>query len=104
MSDAGPSLAEVYRARQAIAGAAIRTPLVESVALPARSRARVWLKLETTQPIGAFKIRGAVNRLAALTPAERERGVVTVSTGNHGCAVAWRRGPSECGRWCACPA
>jgi len=82
------TLGDVYRARKAIAGLVRRTPLVPSPALSAATGADVWLKLETLQDTGAFKLRGATNRVAALTDAERGRGVVTVSTGNHGRAVA----------------
>ncbi|MDN3521730.1 hydroxyectoine utilization dehydratase EutB, partial [Halomonas ramblicola] len=74
------------------AGQAVRTPLVASPALSERFAADIRLKLETLQPSGAFKLRGAVNMLAAL---REERGaeslaagVVTASTGNHGRAVA----------------
>jgi threonine dehydratase len=49
----------------------------------------VWLKLENLQRLGAFKIRGVWNRIAQLTTADRERGVSTISSGNHGLAVAW---------------
>jgi len=49
----------------------------------------VWLKLETLQRLGVFKIRGVWNRLSLLSDAERRRGVATISSGNHGLAVAW---------------
>src|SRR5438093_1731835 len=49
----------------------------------------VWLKLENLQRLGAFKIRGVWNRISQLTDAERRRGVSTISSGNHGLAVAW---------------
>lgn len=63
------------------------TPVVP-VSLHATRRSDVWLKLESLQRSGSFKIRGAANRLLKLTPAERARGVVAVSSGNHGRAVA----------------
>lgn len=50
---------------------------------------RVWLKLENVQRLGSFKIRGVWNRLSKLTEAERRKGVATISSGNHGLAVAW---------------
>ncbi len=50
---------------------------------------RLYLKLENLQPIGAFKIRGAYNKIASLTPEERARGVITYSSGNHGQGVAY---------------
>jgi len=86
------SLEMLYRARQRIAGQLVRTPLVRSAALSARLDADVRLKLETCQPTGAFKLRGAVNMLAMLRAqhghAALSAGVVTASTGNHGRAVA----------------
>ena len=81
-------LGDLYRARRAIAPWVRRTPLVRSESLSQRSGADVHLKLETAHETGAFKIRGATNRVNALRPEERGRGVVTVSTGNHGRAVA----------------
>jgi threonine dehydratase len=81
------SLADVYRARRRLEGRVCRTPLVESTALSALAHTPVFLKLETVQPTGSFKLRGATNALASLA----ERGcaqVVTASTGNHGRAVA----------------
>lgn len=79
----------VLAARKAIAGIAVPTPLVPSAALSARAAREVVLKLETVQPIGAFKIRGAANALAGLDGAARACGVVCCSTGNHGRAVAY---------------
>src|SRR5438046_1572273 len=49
----------------------------------------VWLKLENLQRLGAFKIRGVWNRISHLTAADRARGISTISSGNHGLAVAW---------------
>lgn len=80
---------DVYAARRRIAGTAVATPLVPSPAQSARAGAEVLLKLETTQPTGAFKLRGAANAIVALTADERARGVVCCSTGNHGRAVAY---------------
>jgi threonine dehydratase len=74
---------EVERARGVVDGRIERTPTFASAALG------VWLKAELFQRTGSFKARGALNRLAALTPEERERGVVTWSAGNHAQAVAW---------------
>ncbi|HEX7003709.1 MAG TPA: hydroxyectoine utilization dehydratase EutB [Trueperaceae bacterium] len=84
----GLSLIDVYRARSRIRGLTVRTPLVPSAALSRRAGSPVHLKLENQQYTGSFKLRGALNALLALSPEERERGVVTVSTGNHGRAVA----------------
>src|SRR6185312_8951864 len=58
------TLARVFAARQAIGGVAVRTPTIRSDSLSARFMHDVWLKLETLQPIGTFKIRGAANALA----------------------------------------
>ena len=81
------SLADVYRARRRIEGRALRTPLIESPSLSAIAGAPVFLKLETVQPTGSFKLRGATNALAQLVE-QGCRKVVTASTGNHGRAVA----------------
>jgi threonine dehydratase len=83
-----PTLADVYRARDAIGPWVRRTPLVRSEALSRTLGRSVHLKLETLQETGSFKLRGAANRLLALSAAERARGVVAVSTGNHARAVA----------------
>ncbi|MFW3614186.1 hydroxyectoine utilization dehydratase EutB [Billgrantia antri] len=92
-SEHGVSLASVYQARQRIAGQAVRTPLIRSSALSQRFDAEVLLKLETQQPTGAFKLRGAANMIAALIERHGRgalaSGVVTASTGNHGRAVAY---------------
>ena len=80
-------LADIRAARERIADAAIRTPLVRLNAdgMPVE----IHLKLECLQPIGSFKIRGASNRMALATPAELERGVWTASAGNMAQGVAW---------------
>jgi len=84
-----PTLRDIYLARQRIAGLARRTPLVRSAGLSERAGAAVYLKLESLQETGSFKIRGAANKLLSLTAEERARGVVAVSSGNHGRAVAY---------------
>ncbi|MEI5996770.1 hydroxyectoine utilization dehydratase EutB [Paraburkholderia bengalensis] len=81
------SLADFFRARLRIRGRVLRTPLVESPVLSALAGTPVYLKLETVQPTGSFKLRGATNALARLAEAGCRR-VVTASTGNHGRAVA----------------
>jgi len=83
------TLQDVYLARQRISSIAQRTHLVESTYLSNATGASVLLKLENTQVTGAFKIRGASNKLLSLTKEERERGVITVSSGNHGKAVSY---------------
>ena len=82
------TLRDLYLARARIAPWIRRTPLVASPSLSALGRTRVFLKLETPQDTGAFKLRGATNFICASGAVARARGVVTVSTGNHGRAVA----------------
>ena len=76
------TLADILAARRTIAGTAVRTPLIPSAVAP-----DLLLKLELAQPIGAFKLRGALNAVAALPP--DTPGVTCCSTGNHGRAVAF---------------
>jgi threonine dehydratase len=71
-----------------LAGIAHRTPVVTSTTLDALTGATVFLKAENFQRIGAFKFRGAYNKIASLDPAERQRGVIAWSSGNHAQAVA----------------
>lgn len=82
------TLQSIYQARAAISGIALRTPLTPSVSLSSKAR-DVRLKLETVQPTGAFKLRGAANAISRLTPEQAGRGVVCASTGNHGRAVSY---------------
>ncbi|MCZ4282748.1 hydroxyectoine utilization dehydratase EutB [Kiloniella laminariae] len=85
----GPvSAADVLQASKRIAPYIIRTPLIYSRALSQQTGAEVWLKLENLQNTGSFKIRGAANRILQLSAEERKRGIITVSSGNHGRAVA----------------
>ena len=83
-----PDFADVAAAAARIKGVAIETPLIESPPLNERLQTRVFLKLELLQRTGSFKFRGAYNRLVQLTPAERTRGVVAFSSGNHAQGVA----------------
>jgi threonine dehydratase len=82
------SVADVRAAGERIVPVAIRTPLLPSRGLSQRVGAPIYLKLENLQDTGSFKVRGAANKMLTMRPDERERGVVTVSTGNHGRAVA----------------
>jgi threonine dehydratase len=84
-----PTLADVLAARKRIAPHLARTPLFRYPALDAALGCEAWVKHENYQPIGVFKVRGGVNLVAALTPEERRRGVVTASTGNHGQSIAY---------------
>jgi threo-3-hydroxy-L-aspartate ammonia-lyase len=81
-------LDDVRRAAARLDGVAHRTPVVTSRTLDARTGAEVRLKPENLQRVGAFKFRGAYNTVASLDPAERARGVVTASSGNHAQALA----------------
>jgi len=81
--------ADILEARRTIVGLALRTPLNRAEALSERLGSEVLLKLETLQPTGAFKVRGAANALLKLSREQRRHGVVCASTGNHGRAVAW---------------
>jgi threonine ammonia-lyase medium form len=83
------TLEDVRHARAAIAGRVHRTPLVRSTALGRLLDARLWLKAECLQKTGSFKVRGVLNKLAALSEEEKRRGLITISAGNHGQAVAY---------------
>ena len=82
-----PTLSEIEAARARIRGAAIRTPLVRLNVDDAP--AEIYLKLENLQPIGSFKLRGAANAMAQLSPDQLGRGVLTASAGNMAQGVAW---------------
>jgi threonine dehydratase len=86
------SIATIRAAAARIAGIAVKTPLVRApfpgVAGYGTSK-EIWLKAESLQPIGAFKIRGAANKILQLTPEEIARGVITYSSGNHAQGVAY---------------
>jgi threonine dehydratase len=81
-------LADVRAAQARIAGRVLRTPTVPSHALSRAAGCEITLKLDNLQAVGSFKERGAANRLALLTEAERARGVIPVSAGNHAQGVA----------------
>ncbi len=83
------TLADVEAARAVIAGAVEHTDLDLSRTLSQMLGCEVWLKFENLQFTGAFKERGALNRLAALDPDERRRGVIAMSAGNHAQGVAY---------------
>jgi len=84
-----PKLADLEAARARIDGIARVTPVYPSETLSRRAGRTVHLKAENLQRTGAFKVRGAVNKLATLSPEEKAAGVVAASAGNHGQAVAW---------------
>ncbi|URD37722.1 threo-3-hydroxy-L-aspartate ammonia-lyase [Methylobacterium tardum] len=83
-----PTYADVARAAERIAGAAHRTPVLTSRTADAMTGAKLFFKAENLQRAGAFKFRGAYNAISALPEAERARGVITFSSGNHAQAVA----------------
>jgi threonine dehydratase len=81
------SLADVRSAQARLQGIAVRTPLIQ---FPLNGDDRqLFLKPENLQPIGAFKLRGAYNKIASLTDGERRRGVISYSSGNHAQGVAY---------------
>lgn len=82
------TFADIEAAAARLAGQAVETPLLESPALNDRLGLRVLVKPETLQRVGAFKFRGAFNRLSRIAPADRPRGVVAFSSGNHAQGVA----------------
>jgi threonine dehydratase len=82
-------LSRIRAAAEKIAGKVHRTPLLSASGLGARVGVTLYLKCENLQKTGSFKPRGALNKVLALSPEERARGLVTVSAGNHAQAVAW---------------
>ena len=84
-----PTLADIQEARERLRGIAEETPIYLSETFSRRVGREVRLKAENLQRTGAFKARGAVNKLTTLSPEERAAGVVAASAGNHGQAVAW---------------
>ena len=84
-----PTLADIEAARDRIAGYAWATPVHASESLSRRVGRTVCLKAENLQRTGAFKVRGAVNKLSTLNDVQRAAGVIAASAGNHGQAVAW---------------
>jgi threonine dehydratase len=84
-----PTLADVLEARRRISPHLRPTPLFSYPTLNDLLDAEVFVKHENHQPTGAFKVRGGVNLVSQLSPEERERGVITASTGNHGQSIAY---------------
>ncbi|OAT74086.1 hydroxyectoine utilization dehydratase EutB [Parageobacillus thermoglucosidasius] len=83
------TIRNVWEARKRIASIVNKTPLIQSFVLSERIGRPVYLKLENVHDIGAFKVRGAANKILSLSEEEKKRGVATFSTGNHGMAVAY---------------
>jgi threonine dehydratase len=84
-----PTLADIEAARERIGDHARETPVYSSDTLWRETGRHTMLKAENLQRTGSFKVRGAVNTLATLSPEERVAGVIAASAGNHGQAVAW---------------
>ena len=82
------SVREVYEARERIKSYVYKTPLEESLYLSAGGR-RYFFKLESLQTVKSFKIRGALSKMTTLTDEQRQRGVATISSGNHGASVSY---------------
>ena len=82
-----PTLNDVYVARDRIAPHLSRTPLLKHPLLDQATGLSIWVKHENHNPTCAFKVRGGLNLVGALTPVERARGIVTASTGNHGQSI-----------------
>lgn len=82
-------LQDIFNARRRIAGRVRRTPTVDSPTLSARTGGNILLKLEHQQITGSFKLRGATNAVLSLDDAQRAKGIVGVSTGNHGRGLAY---------------
>jgi threonine dehydratase len=81
------TLEKIQQARERLRGVAVRTPIIK---YPQPDDGRtLYLKPESLQPIGSFKLRGAYNKIASLTDAERQRGVISYSSGNHAQGVAY---------------
>ena len=83
-----PTFTDVLKARKRIAPFLRRTPLLQYPGLSEVLGFEAYVKHENMQPTGAFKIRGGINLVSQLSPEERERGVITASTGNHGQSIA----------------
>ena len=84
-----PTFPDVLEARRIIASHLPVTPLHRYPAVDALLGTAAYIKHENYQPVGAFKIRGGINLVSRLSPAEREKGVIAASTGNHGQSIAY---------------
>ncbi len=83
------TIADIEEARRVIAGAVLRTPMLPAPKLSALTGAQVFVKYENLQVTNSFKDRGALVKLASLSEAERKRGIIAMSAGNHAQAVAY---------------
>jgi len=80
---------DIWNARIRLKDLVLRTPLLFSPAISRRTSCQIYLKMECWQLCGCFKVRGAINMVSALSESERNRGLVTCSSGNHGMALAY---------------
>lgn len=85
---AAPMLNDIYLARERVAPHVPRTPLMRHPLLDEATGLTIWVKHENHNPTGAFKVRGGLNLVGAMSADERSRGIVTASTGNHGQSIA----------------
>lgn len=83
------SFRDIVKAHKRVASEIVKTPLIQSLPLSNLAEAEVWLKLECLQKTGSFKLRGSLNKIASLTEAELQAGVITASAGNHAQGVAY---------------
>ena len=83
-----PTLHDVYAARERVAPHVSRTPLMRHPLLDEATGLTIWVKHENHNPTGAFEVRGGLNLVGAMSVADRARGIVTASTGNHGQSIA----------------
>src|SRR5690349_24118940 len=81
--------ADVSQAAEAVEGVVRETPVLPAKRLARQDGGELWLKLENLQVTGSFKVRGAINRMSALSQEEQKAGVIAASAGNHAQAVAW---------------
>src|SRR6202453_814617 len=82
------TLSDIQSAQARLRGITLHTPLIE-FPHPESDARKLYLKPENQQPIGAFKLRGAYNKIASLSEQDRKRGVITYSSGNHAQGVAY---------------
>jgi len=85
---AAPTLHDIYAARERVTPHVPRTPLMRHPLLDDAAGLSIWVKHENHNPTGAFKVRGGLNLVGAMSAEERSRGIVTASTGNHGQSIA----------------
>src|SRR3954454_17767332 len=82
------SVDDIEEARTVLKGVTVQTPLLPSDRLSQDAGGQIFIKAENTQRAGSFKLRGAYVKMASLSPAERERGVIAHSAGNHAQGMA----------------